>query len=92
MKYIISWTLPKGPDYNTATERFLKSGGMPPAGVAMLGRWHGMDKRGFAVAESSDPKALYTWMAQWADVLDIAVTPCLEDKDAGAVLQSLRSS
>ena len=46
MKYIVSWTLPTGADYHTATDRFLKSGGLPPAGVTMLGRWHGMNRRG----------------------------------------------
>lgn len=91
MKYIVSWTLPTGADYHTAVDRFLQSGGTPPAGVTMLGRWHGMNRRGFAIAESSDAKALYLWMAQWADVLDISVTPCLEDADAGSALQSLKS-
>jgi len=39
MLYSISW---KGVPAvrNTATERFLKTGGKPPAGVKMVGRWH----------------------------------------------------
>lgn len=92
MKYIVAWTLSTGDAYRAATERFLTSGGAPPEGVTMLGRWHGMNKQGFAVAETSDAKALYTWLAQWADVMDISVTPCLEDADAGAVLQAVRNS
>jgi hypothetical protein len=55
----------------------------------MLGRWHGMSGQGFAIAESDDPKALFLWQAQWADVLALTVTPCLEDADAGAVLATL---
>jgi hypothetical protein len=91
MKYMISWMLPMGHEYHTARDRFLKTGGLPPAGVTMVGRWHGMNRRGFAIAESTDGKALYAWMAQWADVLEIDVTPCLEDAEAGAVLQTLNA-
>ena len=90
MKFIVSWTLPQA-TYNTAVDRFLKSGGTPPAGVNMTGRWHGANSAGFAIAETNDPKALYTWAAQWMDVIPIDVTPCLEDADAGEVLSSLRS-
>jgi len=88
MKYIVNWTLPQG-TFNTATARFLETGGVAPNGVQMLGRWHGMSGQGFAIAESDDPKALFLWQAQWADVLALTVTPCLEDADAGAVLATL---
>lgn len=88
MKYIVSWLLPQG-TFNAAVSRFLETGGSPPKGVEMLGRWHGMSGQGFAIAESTDAKALFHWQAQWADVLVMSVTPCLEDADAGAVLSSL---
>ena len=88
MKYIVSWLLPQG-TFNASVGRFLETGGAPPKGVQMLGRWHGMSGQGFAIAESSDPKALYLWMAQWGDLLPMTVTPCLEDADAGEVLASL---
>jgi len=88
MKYIVSWTLP--PDtYSAAVARFLETGAAPTKGMEILGRWHGMNGQGFAIAESSDAKALFLFQAQWADLLPIAVTPCLEDADAGAVLASL---
>ena len=88
MKYIVSWTLPQG-TYNAAVARFLETGGAPPKGVEMLGRWHGMSGQGFAIAESSDAKAMFLFQAQWADLLAIAITPCLEDADAGAVMASI---
>jgi hypothetical protein len=90
MKYIVSWTLPQA-TYRDATGRFLKSGGMPPAGVKMIGRWHGMSGFGFAVVETTDAKALYAWIAEWSEFLPVQTTPCLEDADAGAVLAGLRS-
>ena len=88
MKYIVSWTLPSA-SYNAAVARFLETGGAPPKGVEMLGRWHGMNGQGFAITESSDAKAMFLFQAQWADVIAIAVTPCVEDADAGAVLATL---
>jgi hypothetical protein len=75
---------------NAANERFLKAGGLPPAGVKMIGRWHGMSGKGFAVVDTTDPKALYAWCAEWSDLLPIETTPCLEDADAGAVIAAIK--
>jgi hypothetical protein len=88
MKYLISWTLPQG-TFNAAVARFLETGGAPPKGVELLGRWHGMSGQGFAVTESNDAKAMFLYQAQWGDLIAMTVTPCLEDADAGAVLASL---
>jgi hypothetical protein len=88
MKYIVSWDSPQG-TFSAAVARFLETSGAPPKGVKMLGRWHGMSGQGFAIAESGDVKAIYLWRAQWADLLPITITPCLEDADAGEVLASL---
>ena len=82
MKYISSWTVPQG-SFNAAVARFLETGGAPPEGVKMLGRWHGMNGQGFAISESTDAKAMYRWVAQWSDLLPSTVTPCLEDAEAG---------
>jgi hypothetical protein len=92
MKFISTWSVPQG-TFNAAAARFLiETGGAPPEGVKMLGRWHGMDGKGFAISESTDPKAMYRWTAQWADLLPLTVTPCLEDADAGEVIfKSYRS-
>jgi hypothetical protein len=89
MKYLVSWTLPHA-TFNAAAGRFLKAGGLPPAGVKLIGRWHGMNGRGFAIAETSDAKALYAWVVEWSDLLQIEATPCLEDADAGDVLKALK--
>ena len=56
----------------------------------MIGRWHGMNGRGVAIAESGDPQALYAWQADWKDVIDIEITPCLDDADAGEVLTNVK--
>lgn len=88
MKFIVSWTLPQA-TYRDTRDKFLSSGGLPPASVKMIGRWHGMDGGGFAVVETDDPKTLYAWYAEWLEFLSIRCTPCLEDGDTAAVLKSL---
>ncbi len=44
MKYISNWKLPPSL-IDTAVKKFLETGGAPPDGVNMLGRWHGMNGR-----------------------------------------------
>ncbi|HRH87752.1 MAG TPA: DUF3303 family protein [Rubrivivax sp.] len=88
MKYVLDWNLPHA-TYNAAVARFLETGGAPPKGVTLLGRWHGMSGRGFAILESDDAKALFEMVAQWSNLLDLNLTPCLEDADAGAVLAGM---
>ena len=88
MKYLLIWNLSPG-TYKATVARFLETGGAPPKGVTLLGRWHGMSGRGAAVLESDDPKALFELRAQWSDLLELSITPCLEDADAGAVLAGM---
>ncbi len=54
MKFISSWSVPQG-TFNAAVARFLETGGAPPEGVKMLGRWHGMDGKGFAIPVDRHP-------------------------------------
>jgi Protein of unknown function (DUF3303) len=89
MKYIVSRSLPQS-TYRAAVARFLEAGGLPPAPVKLVGRWHGMSGGGFAIVETTDAKALYTWVAEWSELLPLTTTPCLEDADAGEVLKSLK--
>lgn len=88
MKYILTWTV-SPTTFQAAVSRFLQTGGAAPAGVELLGRWHGANGRGFAIAECNDAKALYQFQAQWADVLEMDATPCVEDAEAGAVLAGI---
>ena len=89
MKFIVSWKSPHATAVD-AQARFLKTGGGPPAGVKMVGRWHGMSGGGVVIAETNDAKALYAWLAQWDDLLEFQTTPCLEDKEAGEVLSAVK--
>ena len=87
MKFAVQWTIPQA-TFRPAVAKFLKGGGMPPAGVTLVCRYHGSG-RGWAVVETTDAKALYAWVAEWSEFLPIETDPVLEDADAGAVLGSL---
>lgn len=88
MKFLTTWKTQPG-TFNATIARFLETGGAPPAGIRMLHRFHGMNGTGIVVSESDDPKAMFQWVAQWGDVIELNVTPCVDDADAGAVLASL---
>lgn len=88
MKFLTTWKIQPG-GYNAAVARFLETGGAPPPGVRILHRWHGANGIGAAISESDDAKAIYQGLTQWADVLDMNISPCVEDADAGAALASL---
>lgn len=87
MKFTVKWNIPKGSVVD-AEARFLQTGGMPPANVKMIGRWHGMSGGGVLIAETNDAKALYSWLSYWNDLLEFETTPCLDDAEAGEVLAS----
>ena len=89
MKFIVKYSVPKGSVVD-AEQRFLKTGGAPPEGVKMIGRWHGMSGGGVLIAETNDAKALYSWLNYWNDLLDFDTTPCVEDAEAGEVMAAVK--
>ena len=86
MLFIVRWEISQAVRKATI-ERFLKTGGAPPAGVKMLGRWHAADGAyGFAIAESNDTQGIAKWSLAWNDLLPMDVRPALDDQGMGAVL------
>jgi len=86
MKFMISWKIAPG-HHKPAGEAFLKSGAPMPAGLTKLGRWHAPgSSRGWALVECTDLKALAEHHTQWSDLLDLQVTPVLEDEEAGEAM------
>lgn len=68
-------------DRDRVHQRFKETGGLPPAGVTMLGRWHSVEgNRGFLIAESEDASAVTSWLHGWTDLLSFEVTPVLTDE------------
>jgi hypothetical protein len=89
MKFMTTWS-GSTTHFKTANARFLETGGGPPKGVTMLGRWHGPNS-GFCLAETDDIKGIYEWTSQWGDLLDFTVTPVMDDAEAAEVLKKIGS-
>ena len=91
MKLIIEYSI--HPDQrNSSGKRFLETGGGPPAGVTMLGRWHKVGGLGgYVLCETSDAEAAANWCAAWTDLLSFNVTPVLDDEQTGRVLAKVVS-
>jgi hypothetical protein len=72
---------------NAAQERFKKTGGQPPKGVKMIGRWHSAaGGRGVTVWETDDAQVLAAWVHQWSDLLSFDIYPALDDAGVGKLL------
>jgi len=68
--------------------RFLRTGGMPPNGVKLLGRWTRLDMSGgFVLLESEDSKALAESSLMWNDLMSLAIVPIAGDAELADVLQ-----
>ena len=86
MLFIVNWTISPG-NRNSAIQRFLKTGGAPPEGVKMLGRWHAVGRAGgFGVAEADDLALMQKWVLEWSDLMSMDVHPALTDEQAAPLL------
>jgi hypothetical protein len=89
MKFIVTFSWE--PDKQVRAEgiaRFLETGGQPPAGAKLLGRWTRLDfSGGFVLVESDDPKALTEFALNWSDLMELQVIPVVEDQELAEVLQ-----
>jgi hypothetical protein len=85
MQFMVSFKI--RPEHRTETiKRFMETGGPPPEGVKMLGRWHGASgRRGYTVAEANSVEAVATWCHQWADLLSFHIEPVMNDEEAARV-------
>ena len=82
MKFMVTWNTPTN-SYKTAVETFLRSGAPMPEGLTALGRWHAPGSTyGWLLVETDDPRTLAQHMAEWATVLELKITPVLEDEEA----------
>lgn len=91
MKFMQTYTIPSDKEKRNETiARFQKTGGQPPKGSKLLGRWTRADfSGGFDLLESEDPKALAEFALMWSDLMELTITPVLEDHDLSAVLQRI---
>ena len=89
MKFML--TFDWSPDTKTREEgiaRFKKTGGLPPKGASLLGRWTRADfSGGYDLIESNDPQALAEFALTWSDLMQLTITPVLDDEQLGTVLE-----
>ena len=86
MKFMITFPLTHH-DYEERVARFLETGAPPPEGVELLGRWFTVShSRGFMLVETDDAKAIFSWVSEWASLIDFVVEPVLADTEAAGVL------
>jgi Protein of unknown function (DUF3303) len=66
-----------------AVQKFLKTGGNPPAGLKTVGRWHVPGSiLGWHLLEGDDPMVVAQHVAEWADMIELEVNPVIEDAAA----------
>ncbi|KAI3595288.1 hypothetical protein D8I24_7909 [Cupriavidus necator H850] len=70
-----------------AIDRFLRTGGLPPEGIQLLGRWTSASLgSGFDLLETDDAAKLTEFAYQWSDLMELEIMPVLEDAELAAVL------
>jgi len=89
MKFMLTFTLSPDKDKrNEAIQRFLKTGGQPPKGAKLLGRWTRADfSQGYDLLESDNAGALTELALQWSDLMELEIVPVVEDQELSAVLK-----
>lgn len=87
MKFIIHWSYSDRTARHEGTKAFSEM----PAGdavgdggenIELIGRWHAANGyEGFLVCATDSAEALTKWVMAWNSVLDLDVTPCLDDEE-----------
>ena len=92
MKFMLqfSWK-PDAKTRDEAIARFRETGGLPPKSAKLLGRWTRADfGGGFDLIETDDAQALAEFSLMWSDLMQLEITPVLEDGPLAEVLQRVR--
>lgn len=93
MKFLVTWKLYPGKLH----EILPKFAAMTPeedqavlGDVKLVGRWHDLQRgRGAAVLEADDAAAIAKYALAWNEVMDLDITPVLDDEEARAVGNAL---
>ncbi|WP_223516088.1 DUF3303 domain-containing protein [Pseudomonas sp. GL-B-19] len=91
MLFIVSWSIDPE-NRNKAIERFLNSGGAPPTGAKMLGRWHAVGgSSGMGIVEASDLVPIQQWVLEWSDIMKMDIHAALTDEQMAPLLAATTS-
>jgi len=88
MKFMLTFAIkPEIKGRDEAIARFKKTGGQPPKGAKLIGRWTCADfSGGFDLIESDDATALTEFALMWSDLMELRLVPVIEDAQLGEVL------
>ncbi len=88
MKFMLTFTLkPDVTSRDEAIARFKATGGQPPNGMRLLGRWTAADfSGGYDLVESDDASALTAFALMWSDLMELRLVPVVEDRELVQVL------
>jgi hypothetical protein len=91
MKFVVTYSFePDREKRDEAIARFQRTGGLPPEGARLLGRWTRADfSGGFLLLESDDARALTGFALMWSDLLALSIVPVLEDQELAELLQHM---
>ncbi len=79
----------KNQDAVPVYRRFRDQGRMTPAGLEYVSSWVDMKlERCFQIMETSDPKLMFEWIANWSDIVEFEVVPVLSSADAVRTMRS----
>ncbi len=91
MKFMLTFSLKtEARTRDEAIARFRKTGGQPPKGATLLGRWTRADfSGGFDLLETNDPQALIEFALAWSDLMELTIVPVVEDAELVDVLRRI---
>jgi hypothetical protein len=94
MKFMVSWQMHEGKQHETMAifSQMTPEQGDAMRGdeVKMIGRWHDVAGGcGVAIFETDSATALSAYALKWNSVMDIDVTPVLDDEETRAIGQKM---
>jgi hypothetical protein len=88
MKFMLTFTIkPETRGRDEAIARFKKTGGQPPKGATLIGRWTAADfSGGYVLLESESATALTEFSLMLSDLMEMRIVPVIEDASLAEVL------
>jgi hypothetical protein len=88
MRFMLTFAIrPEARGRDEAIGRFKATGGHPPKGARLLGRWTAADfSGGFVLLEGDDAGPLTEFSLMWSDLMELHAVPVLDDAELGEVL------
>jgi hypothetical protein len=89
MKFMVTFDwAPDAAKRGEGIARFRKTGGLPPKGAKLLGRWTRADfSGGYDLIESDDLQSVAQFAIAWGDLMALKIYPVLDDEGLAQTLE-----